>query len=104
DLGVDEGRIVVLPTGLVLLRPAVVVDGDHLPAALAGRRGEVQRRLAEIGAHFEDRPGHGVTGGPVQGGALVVGHETGGFAGGGEQIVWHAPMLPEWADEPRRQG
>ena len=36
ELGVGQRRVVVLPAGLVLLRAAVVVDGEHgAPAARA---------------------------------------------------------------------
>ena len=39
-LRVDQRRVVVLPAGLVLLRPAMVVDGDDLTAAGLGGRAQ----------------------------------------------------------------
>ena len=77
ELGVDQRRVVVLPAGLVLLRAAVVVDGEDGAAHLAGRRAEVDRGLAAVGADLERRPvGQPLAGVAVQQQALVVGHEA----------------------------
>ena len=74
---VDEPVVVVLPTRLVLLRPAVVVDGvQHRPAG-ARRRAEVDRRLPAVRADLEQRPERGGREtGLVQREAFVVGHEA----------------------------
>ena len=47
--------VVVLPAGLVLLRAAVVVDGEDRAADLAGGGAEVDRGLAAVGADLERR-------------------------------------------------
>ena len=54
--GVDQGRVVVLPAGLVLLGAAVVVDGEQHRPALAGGGAEVDRRLAAPAADLDERP------------------------------------------------
>ena len=77
ELGVDEGGVVVLPAGLVLLRAAVVVDGEDRAADLAGRRAEVDRGLAAVGADLERRAvGESLAGVAVQQQPLVLGHEA----------------------------
>ena len=87
---VDEARVVVLPAGLVLLGPAVVVDGDHDLAGGAGRRGEVDRGLAAVAADLQDRPEGRVGGGRFeQGPALGRGHEAGGGVGRADQVASH---------------
>ena len=68
--------VVVLPAGLVLLRAAVVVDGEDGPAHLAGRGAEVDRGLAAVGADLERRAVREPLAGPaVQQQPLVLGHE-----------------------------
>ena len=75
--GVDEPIVVVLPTRLVLLRPAVVVDGVQHRAAGSRRRAEVDRRLPAVRADLEQRPERGGREpGLVEGEAFVVGHEA----------------------------
>ena len=82
--------VVVLPPGLVLLRAAVVVDGEDGAADLAGGGAEVDRGLAAVGADLERRavrqPLAGVA---VQQQALVLGHEALRVAGVLEQVVTH---------------
>ena len=53
--GVDQVVVVVLPTGLHLLRPVVMVDGDDDPAGAPRRRGQVDRRLPAVRADLEQR-------------------------------------------------
>jgi hypothetical protein len=74
---VDDLAVMMLPAGLVLLRPAVVVDGEQHRAADARRRAEIHGRLSAVGADLEERS-DGTTGHPdrVQREAFVVGHES----------------------------
>ena len=58
DGRVDEVGLVPLPARLVLLRAAVVVDGEQHPTELAGRGPDVHGRLPAVGAHLEERPIH----------------------------------------------
>ena len=55
ELVVDEARVVVLPAGLVLLRAAVVVEGEHGAARRPCRRPEPDRGLAAVAADLERR-------------------------------------------------
>ncbi len=90
SLGVDERGVVVLPAGLVLLRAAVVVDGEHGAADLARGRAEVDRGLAAVGADLEDRAaGESLTGQAVQQQALVLRHEPLRVAGVLEEVGGH---------------
>ena len=77
-LGVDDLGVVVLPAGLVLLRAAVVVDGEQHRARRARRRAEVHRRLAAVRADLEQRSDARRRRAPavVQREPFVVGHEA----------------------------
>src|SRR5690606_36200920 len=79
DGRVDEVGLVPLPARLVLLRPAVVVDGEEHPAELAGGGADPHRRLPAVGAHLEEGPvdGHRL-GRLVERLALVGRHEPPG--------------------------
>ena len=80
--GSTSALVVVLPPGLVLLRPAVVVDGEQHGAARPSGGAEVDRRLAAVRADLEQRPdAAAVEPGVVQREALVVGHEPDRGAG-----------------------
>lgn len=82
DLRVHQGRVVVLPAGLVLLGATVVVDRDDPPSGAAGRRAEVDRGLAAVGADLHRQPGAQVLQrGLVERLPLVGGHEAGGLLG-----------------------
>ena len=104
ELVVDEGVVVVLPAGLVLLGAAVVVDGEHGPADLARGRAEPDRRLAAVGADLERRTvGQPLARPPVEQRALVLGHEALRRAGVGEQVVRHHGREPQlWRSHTRR--
>ena len=57
--GIDDGRVVVLPAGLVLLAAVVVVDGVDDRAGGARRGAEPHRRTPAVRADLEQRqPGH----------------------------------------------
>ena len=78
-LPIDDVRVVVLPAGLVLLRAAMVVDGEDDRAGLARRGGEPDRRAPAVRADLDERGagnrcGSGQSGG-VQGITLVRRHE-----------------------------
>ena len=84
DLRVDEARVVVLPAGLVLLRAAVVVEGEDGAVGGLCRGAEVDRRLAAVGPDLQGRPAaRCATRGRVEEGTLVLGHE----ALGGEGVL-----------------
>ena len=115
DAGVDDGRVVPLPAGLVLLRPAVVVDGEHHGAGLTGGGAEPDRRAPAVRADLDERcAGHGRGGGErggVQRVALVGRHEP----LGGQRVLppvrpqpWQrrlgAPEAPCHAAGPRQNG
>ena len=84
DIGIDQVRLVVLPSRLVLLRTTMVVDGEHDGSRRFGRRAEVHRGFAAPGADLDEggwngrrylrpsRPQSGL----VEGLALVIGHEA----------------------------
>src|SRR5262249_41513872 len=75
--GVDDLGIVMLPTRLVLLRPAVVVDREAHGAGLASGGAEVDGRLAAVGADLEQRADpSALQARVVQGEPLRVGHEA----------------------------
>ena len=75
--GIDEVGLVPLPAGLVLLGPTVVVEGEQeAPEGLGGGT-KVEGRLAAVAAHLQIRAvGGDLRGVPVQGQALVGGHEA----------------------------
>ena len=116
ELRVDQGRVVVLPAGLVLLRAAVVVDGEHRAAHLARGRAEVDRRLAAVGPDLERRPvGEPLPRPAVQQQPLVLGHEPLGGPGvlrAGPRACPHAPARADprsaghrtWDSPPRCGG
>ena len=52
---IDDLAVVVLPPGLVLLRAAVMVDGEQHRARRARRRAEVHGRLPAVRADLEQR-------------------------------------------------
>ena len=91
ELGVDQRRVVVLPAGLVLLRAAVVVDGEDRAAGLARGRAEVDRGLAAVGADLQHRARAGAarSADAVQQQPLVLGHEPLRGAGVLEQVGGH---------------
>ena len=89
-LGIDDLGIVMVPTRLVLLRAAVVVDGEAHRLRLAGRRAEVHRRLPAVRADFEQRTDRAARdAGVVQREPFVVGHEALGRARDVEQVLVH---------------
>ena len=87
---IDEPVVVMLPARLVLLRPAVVVDGvQHRPAG-ARRRAQVDRRLPAVRADLEQRPERGgLETGRVQRETFVVGHEADRVLRRCEQYIVH---------------
>ena len=90
EVGVDQAVVVVLPPGLVLLRAAVVVDGEDRAADLPGGRAEPDRRLAAVGADLQRRAvRQPLARPPVQQLALVLGHEALRRAGVREQVLRH---------------
>ena len=93
DPRVDHGGVVPLPAGLVLLGPAVVVDGEHDGARGPGRGAEPDRRAAAVGPDLDDRGtrdgSRGGDGGGVQGVALVGRHEALGRQRVGPPVVVH---------------
>ena len=103
--GIDELRVVVLPARLVLLGAAVVVDGEHDAADLAGRGAEIDGGLAAVAADLEHRADREpLTGEAMEGQPLVVGHEAAGGARQGEQVGWRRhrdATLPDPAGQAR---
>ena len=95
DLRIDQVRLVVLPARLVLLRAAVVVDGEQCRAGGLGRGTEIHRRLAAPGADLDEGRGRGrreaglagAQGGGEQRLAFVVGHEPPGLTGRLEECL-----------------
>jgi hypothetical protein len=90
--GVDQRQVVVLPSGLILLRAAVVIDREQDGVGGPGRRPQIDRRLAAVGADLQQGPEAGVAGSPagmVQGQTLVIGHEPLGPAGQIQQVRVH---------------
>jgi hypothetical protein len=57
DVGVDQVGLVMLPTGLVLLRAAVVVDAEQHGTGRLGGRPEVDGGLAAPGADLDEGSG-----------------------------------------------
>lgn len=89
-LRVDDLGIVVLPSLLILLGAAVMIDGEQHRPRIARRGAEVDRRLPAIGTDLEQRPEPtGLPGGIVQRETLVVGHEALGRARDLEQAIVH---------------
>ena len=89
-----QGRIVVLPTGLVLLRAPMVVDADDGATDLPCRGTEVDRRLPAVGPDLQhDAMGQPLPGQPVEQQSLCLGHEPRGRPGTVEQVVGHAGGL-----------
>jgi hypothetical protein len=90
EAGVDQLRVVVLPSRLDLLRAPVVVDGDDHGPGLPGRRAEVDGGLAAVGADLADGTARAVIPGHLeQGQALLRRHETLGVLGGSQQLRRH---------------
>jgi len=94
---VDDLEVVRVPTGLILLRPAVMVDGEEHRAGFTRRGSDVDGRFPAVGADLEQRsrnsPG-GVKTGLVQSQAFVVGHEALCRAGDREQVpVEHCDQI-----------
>ncbi len=79
DLSIDDLGVVVLPAGLVLLRTAMVIDGEHDRPGRSRRGREPDRRAPAVGADLDERgTGHCRTGGQrrgVQGVTLDRRHE-----------------------------
>ncbi len=81
----------VLPSGLVLLRTVMVVETEHHAPGLLGRRPQVDGGLSapgpdlHKGGPLERRTGPEC--GQVQGLTFVVGHETRGQPGPGEELL-----------------
>src|SRR5205807_3406246 len=87
---VDYLGVVVLPAGLVLLRAPMVVDTEQHRAGLGRRRPQVERRLAAVAAHLEQRPHRGgLEAGLVQRQPLAIGHEAAGGASGPQLVGCH---------------
>ena len=84
---IDQIGLVMLPAGLVLLAPPMVVEREEDPTLGLRRCAEVDRGLAAVAADLEERAGHGHGLGRVeQGQALVGRHEAAGGFGVGEQL------------------
>ncbi len=89
---VDDLRVMVLPTGLVLFGAAVVVNGEQGRCQLLSGGAQIDRRPPAVGPDLQQRfPGGRGSArfhrSPVKGLALVVGHEAPGLAGQLEQPV-----------------
>ncbi len=87
--GVHQVSLVVLPTRLIFLRTAMVVDGEQHGSGRFGRAAEVERRLSAPGSDLDKRSRKGVNqrcptgpqGSTHEGLALVVRHEAARPAG-----------------------
>ena len=92
--GIDEVGLVPLPTGLVLLGPAVVVDREQDGVAVLRGGAEVDGRLAAVAADLEHRAVDRDAGGRVvEREPFVRRHEAAGCFGGDAEAFVHQSSI-----------